>query len=198
MTQNRGATVLLTGLPAAGKSTTAAALERKLVNTWGRVVTVLDGDDVRMSLSAGLGFSDADRATHLMRIGFVAAEVARHGGISICAAIAPQEAARSAMRALIKPLGEFVLVYVRTPLRVCETRDPKGLYAAARAGQLLDLTGLGGPYDVPNDADVTVDAGEESPEQCAGLICDYLRRVGVLVDPATGGFDDGALAMDGS
>ena len=152
-----GFVVWLTGLSAAGKSTigriVAAELEAR-----GLLVDRLDGDVVRRHLSKGLGFSRADRDTNVRRIGFVAAEVARHGGVALCAPIAPYAATRAAVRAMVDDAGGvFVLVHVSTPLAVCEARDRKGLYARARAGQLPEFTGISDPYEEPTDADLTLD-----------------------------------------
>jgi sulfate adenylyltransferase len=152
----RGATILLTGLPGAGKSTLAGALAAH-IQAAGRPVTLLDGDEVRRELSAGLGMSEEDRTRHVMRCAFVAAQIARHGGLSICALIAPMHAMRAAMRARCAEHGDFVLVHVATPLEVCEARDPKGLYARARAGLLPQMTGVDAPYERPLDAEITVE-----------------------------------------
>jgi sulfate adenylyltransferase len=179
----KGICVWLTGLPSAGKSTIASAL-LSLLETRGRAVTLLDGDAVRTHLSAGLGFSRQDRDTNIARIGFVAAEVVRHRGAVICAVVSPYDAARKRARAMVDEAGgepaRFVLVYVSTPLEVCEQRDVKGLYAKARAGHLRAMTGVDDPYEPPDDADVIVDAASQTPEACACLILAALNRLGLL------------------
>jgi sulfate adenylyltransferase len=152
----QGVTIFFTGLSGAGKSTIASVLQVKLLARGVRAVTMLDGDAVRKNLSAELGFSRADRDTNIRRIGFVASEVTRHGGIAICAAIAPYDATRKEVRAAISPHGGFVLVHVATPLDVCEQRDRKGLYAKARAGLIPQFTGISDPYEPPDDAEITV------------------------------------------
>jgi sulfate adenylyltransferase len=154
----RGVVVLFSGLSGSGKSTLARGLAEALEESSDRTVTLLDGDVVRRHLSKGLGFSRADRDTNVRRIGFVAAEVARHGGVALCAPIAPYAATRAAVRAMVDDAGGvFVLVHVSTPLAVCEARDRKGLYARARAGQLPEFTGISDPYEEPTDADLTLD-----------------------------------------
>jgi sulfate adenylyltransferase len=159
-TTGDGTVVLLTGLSGSGKSTIARALADHLQRTDPRLVTLLDGDEVRRHLSAGLGFSAEDRRTNLLRIAWVAALCARHGGIALCAPIAPYAAVRAEMRALIEPAGRLVLVHVSTPLEVCEARDRKGLYARARAGEITGFTGIDDPYEPPEDADLTIDTSE--------------------------------------
>jgi sulfate adenylyltransferase len=152
----QGVTIFFTGLSGAGKSTIASVLQVKLLARGVRAVTMLDGDAVRKNLSSELGFSRPDRDTNIRRIGFVASEVTRHGGIAICAAIAPYDATRKEVRAAISPHGGFVLVHVATPLDVCEQRDRKGLYAKARAGLIPQFTGISDPYEAPDDAEITV------------------------------------------
>lgn len=179
----KGVCVWLTGLPSAGKSTIAGALV-PLLQSRGRTVTLLDGDVVRTHLSAGLGFSRQDRDTNIARIGFVAAEIVRHRGAVICAVVSPYDAARKKARAMVDAAGgehgRFVLVYVSTPLEVCEQRDVKGLYAKARAGDLHGMTGLDDPYEPPDDADVIVDAASKTPEACACMILAALSQLGPL------------------
>jgi sulfate adenylyltransferase len=156
-----------TGLSGAGKSTVANALASEL-ETRGRVVTLLDGDAVRTHLSKGLGFSRTDRDTNVLRIGFVAGEIVRHGGVAICAAISPYRATRDAVRAMIDAVqpGGFVEVFVDTPIEECERRDVKGLYAQARAGKLTGFTGIDDPYEAPLAPEVTLDTLAEPPEAC--------------------------------
>lgn len=176
----RSFTVLFTGLSGAGKSTIARALSAALLERTGRPVTLLDGDVVRARLSSELGFSRAHRDLNVRRIGFVAAEVTRHGGIAVCAPIAPYDAARREVRTMVEPLGGFVLVHVATPLAVCESRDRKGLYARARAGQLLEFTGISDPYEAPADAEVVVDGAVTAPAEATAAILRHLERQGYL------------------
>ncbi|WP_277497839.1 MULTISPECIES: adenylyl-sulfate kinase [unclassified Nocardioides] len=153
-----GLVVFFTGLSGSGKSTVARALVDHLLETTERTVTSLDGDVVRRNLSAGLTFSREDRETNIRRIGWVAAEIARHGGVAVCSPIAPYDATRRDVRRLVADAGgRFVLVHVATPVEECERRDRKGLYAKARAGEIPDFTGISAPYEVPEDADVVVD-----------------------------------------
>jgi adenylyl-sulfate kinase len=151
-----GVTVFLTGLSGAGKSTVADALVADLAAD-GRQVTVLDGDVVRTHLSSELTFSREHRDLNIRRIGFVAGEVVKHGGIVVVAAIAPYEQAREEARAQVERHGRFVLVHLATPLEVCEQRDVKGLYARARAGEIPEFTGISDPYEPPARAEVTID-----------------------------------------
>ena len=130
----RGVTVFFTGLSGSGKSTVARGLADALVENGGRTVSLLDGDVVRQMLSSGLTFSKSDRDLNIRRIGYVAAEITRHGGLAICAPIAPYAATRAEVRRMVEAVGDFVLVHVATPLEECERRDRKGLYAKARAG----------------------------------------------------------------
>ena len=153
----RGVVVFCTGLSGSGKSTLARDLRDALLERGDRTVSLLDGDLVRRLLSAGLTFSRADRDLNIARIGYVATEVARHGGIAICAPIAPYAAAREGVRRMVSEVGDFVLVHVSTPLEVCEARDRKGLYAQARAGVIGSFTGISDPYEAPDDADVVID-----------------------------------------
>ncbi|TAK42587.1 MAG: adenylyl-sulfate kinase [Betaproteobacteria bacterium] len=175
----RGLIVFLTGLPGAGKSTLARALHRRLTEL-GRTVTLLDGDEVRALLSSELGYSRAHRDLNVLRIGYVAAEIARHGGIAICAQIAPYAAARAEVRRRGSAAGDFLLVHVATPIDVCERRDPKGHYAKARAGLLPAFTGVSDPYEPPQDADLTIDTQDCTPQDAAQTIVARLRRDGRL------------------
>lgn len=163
--KNTGLVVLFTGLSGSGKSTLARALSEHLQRADDREVSLLDGDDVRRFLTAGLGFSREDRNTNVERIGWVAALVAKTGGIAICAPIAPFEESRQRVRELAQAAGQYVLVHVSTPLEECEKRDRKGLYAKARAGLIPDFTGIDSPYDVPLDADYVVDTSVTSVEE---------------------------------
>jgi sulfate adenylyltransferase len=175
----KGFTIFLTGLPGAGKSTTAVALTNRLA-AFGRNVTLLDGDAVRKHLSSELGFSKEHRDLNIRRIGFVASEITRHGGVCICANIAPYAGARSEARAMVEEHGGFVLVHVATPMEVCEVRDPKGLYAKARSGLLKGFTGVSDPYEAPTDADITIDTSKLSPGDAAETVMRFLRGKGYL------------------
>lgn len=178
MTTVGGFCVWLTGLSGSGKSTTAAQLE-ELLEAEGRVVTMLDGDRVRAHLSKGLGYSRADRDANIRRIGFVAAEVVRHGGAVICATISPYRDARDDCRALIGG-DRFVEVYVNAPIQVCEARDPKGLYAKARRGELANFTGVDDPYEPPLAPELTLDTVACNPADNADRILRYLQTKGFL------------------
>jgi sulfate adenylyltransferase len=178
--REQGLTIFFTGLSGAGKSTIVRVLLARLRERGERTVTVLDGDLVRKLLSSELGFSRAHRDLNIRRIGFVASEIVRHGGIAICAPIAPYDAARQDVRAMVEPHGGFVLVHVATPLEVCEQRDRKGLYAKARAGIVKDFTGISDPYERPTDAEITIDTAAVKPDQAAELILSYLERQGYL------------------
>ena len=167
----RGVTVLLTGLSGSGKSTLAKALAARLVESGERPVTLLDGDEVRRMLSAGLGFGRADRDLNIRRIGFVAAEVGRHGGLAVCAPIAPFADVRAQVRADVEEAGgELVLVHVATPLEECERRDRKGLYARARRGEIAEFTGISSPYEEPDDADLRLDTTGRDVAGCVDEI----------------------------
>jgi sulfate adenylyltransferase len=176
---HRGFVLFLTGLSGSGKSTIARNLADVLAERGDRRVSVLDGDLVRRLLSAGLTFSRADRDLNIARIGFVAAEVARHGGIAICAPIAPYAAARARVRQMVSEVGDFLLIHVATPLEVCEARDRKGLYAKARAG-LIELTGISDPYEEPLDADLTIDTSTMTREQATEKVLALLTSGGWL------------------
>ncbi len=176
----QGFTVFFTGLSGAGKSTIAKVLLVKLLEMGGRPVTLLDGDIVRRNLSSELGFSKEHRDINIRRIGFVASEITKNGGIAICAPIAPYDAIRKENRALISGGGGYLLVHVSTPLAVCEQRDAKGLYAKARAGTIRDFTGISDPYEPPADADIVIDTTDTTPEQCAQQIVLHLESEGYV------------------
>ncbi len=176
----QGFTVFLTGLSGAGKSTIASALLVKFMEMGGRPVTLLDGDIVRKHLSSELTFSKDHRDINIRRIGFVAAEITKNGGIAICAPIAPYDAVRKEVRQMVEPGGGFVLVHVATPIEVCEDRDRKGLYAKARAGLIPEFTGISDPYEEPLDAEVSIDTTETTPEEAAQEILLYLEREGYV------------------
>jgi sulfate adenylyltransferase len=169
--------VWLTGLSGAGKTTVAQALIARL-RARGREVTLLDGDVVRTHLSKGLGFSREDRDANVRRIGFVAREVVRHDGVAVCAVVSPYEAAREECRSLIGA-DRFVLVYVSTPLAICEQRDPKGMYARARRGEIQGFTGIDDPYEPPMRPDVVV-TPDSNPDESARAIVRHLEQQGLL------------------
>ena len=181
----RGVTVFFTGLSGSGKSTIANALRVRLLEEGRRTVTLLDGDLVRTHLSSELGFSREHRTLNVRRIAFVAAEITRHGGMAICAPIAPYAELRRDARALVEAAGVFLLVYVATPIDVCESRDVKGLYRRARAGTLPEFTGVSDPYDVPEDADVTIDTSRVTVAQAVDTLLAALEARGLL-RPTTG------------
>jgi sulfate adenylyltransferase len=179
----QGFTVFFTGLSGAGKSTVANVLLVKLLELGGRPVTLLDGDIVRKHLSSELGFSREHRDINIRRIGFVASEITKNGGIALCAPIAPYDATRREVRAMIEPGGGFVLVHVSTSLETCEARDRKGLYAKARAGVLREFTGISDPYEVPDDADVVLDTAAVTPEEAAQQVILHLEHEGYVGPP---------------
>ena len=174
----QGVCIWFTGLSGAGKSTISEILTSRLLER-GRQVTLLDGDVVRTHLSKGLGFSRDDRDTNILRIGFVASEIARHGGMVICAAISPYRATRNEVRKIV---GEerFVEVFVDTPIEVCEERDVKGLYARARRGQITGFTGVDDPYEIPVDPELTLKTVGVSPADNAHAILRFLEERGFL------------------
>ncbi|MGL5829711.1 MAG: adenylyl-sulfate kinase, partial [Angustibacter sp.] len=183
----RGVALLCTGFSGSGKSTLARDLAQWLLSETERTVTLLDGDDVRRMLSAGLGFDRAARELNVRRIGYVASEIARHGGIAICAPIAPYEGMRAEFRSMVESAGDFVLIHVDTPLAECERRDLKGLYAKARAGVIPEFTGISDPYDPPADADLRIDTSRLSREQALARVLDFLARGGWLSTGASHG-----------
>ena len=164
-----GVCIWFTGLSGSGKSATAQELRRLLPG----YVTMLDGDVVRTHLSKGLGFSKEDRDTNIRRIGFVASEIVKHGGIAICAAISPYRDTRGEIR---ERAESFVEVFVDTPLAVCEARDPKGLYARARRGEITNFTGIDDPYEKPLNAEITLDTVRQTAEENAKLIMRWLWK----------------------
>ncbi|WP_205856882.1 adenylyl-sulfate kinase [Phytoactinopolyspora endophytica] len=174
----RGLVVFFTGLSGSGKSTVARAVVDRLNEMTDRTITLLDGDIVRRHLSAGLGFSRVDRDRNIERIGFVAAEIARHGGITVCAPIAPFAATRARVRAMAEAGGDFLLVHVATPLEECERRDRKGLYARARKGEIADFTGISSPYEEPDDADLVLDTTHVTIPQARDTVLDLLSNGG--------------------
>jgi len=178
--KNQGFTVLFTGLSGSGKSTIANALISKFLEMGGRPVTLLDGDLVRKNLSSELGFSKEHRDINIRRIGYVASEITKNGGIAICAPIAPYDNVRKEVRAMNEAVGGFILVHVATSVEECERRDRKGLYAKARAGIIPEFTGVSDPYEVPEDADVTIETESTTPEEAAQQILLHLEHEGYI------------------
>jgi sulfate adenylyltransferase len=177
---NQGITLFFTGLSGSGKSTIAnALLERLLEANTDRKVSVLDGDHVRHHLSSELGFSKEHRDLNIRRIGYVASEITKHGGIAICAAIAPYKDSRLQARNLVEQEGKFIEVFVDTTLEECENRDRKGLYAKARAGQLKGMTGVDDPYEAPENAEIVVQTLNTVTESVR-MITDYLVEQGFI------------------
>jgi sulfate adenylyltransferase len=176
----QGLTIFFTGLSGSGKSTIANVLMTKFLEMGGRPVTLLDGDLVRKNLSSELGFSKEHRDINIRRIGYVASEITKNGGIAICAPIAPYDATRKHVRELIEPYGGFILVHIATSVEVCEQRDRKGLYAKARAGILKEFTGISDPYEAPAKAEVTINTGELTAEEAAQEIILHLEKEGFI------------------
>lgn len=183
----QGVVVFFTGLSGSGKSTLARALVDRVLEQGDRTITSLDGDVVRHHLSKGLGFSREDRETNITRIGFVAAEIARHGGVAVCSPIAPFESTRATVRRMVEQAGGgFVLIHVATPLEECERRDRKGLYARARAGQIPDFTGISSPYEEPVDA-IRIDTTQVDIQSCVDQLMNQLVSEGWLRNPGLEG-----------
>ena len=176
----QGFTVFFTGLPSSGKSTLANVLITKLMEIGGRPTTLLDGDLVRKHLSSELGFSKEHRDINIRRIGWVASEVSKNGGIAVCAPIAPYDRIRKEVRAMVEPVGSFILVHVATPVEVCEQRDRKGLFAKARAGIIKEFTGVSDPYEGPEDAELAIDTTELSPQEGVQNIILHLEKEGFV------------------
>lgn len=178
----QGFTLFFTGFSGSGKSTLAKIIYAKLVEAGGRPVSLLDGDIVRQHLSSELGFSKAHRDLNIRRIGFVASEITKNGGIAICAPIAPYQATREAVREMIEQNGAFIEIHVSTPLEVCEARDRKGLYAKARQGLIPEFTGISDPYEVPGTPEMRIDTSMMTPMEAAQEIYLYLLREGYFGD----------------
>jgi adenylyl-sulfate kinase len=172
--KTKGLVVFFTGLSGSGKSTLSSALTNHLeVN--GAKVTLLDGDVIRTHLSSELGFSKEHRSINVRRVGYVTSEIARHGGICVCALIAPYENNRVAAREMVENAdGRFIEVAVSTPIEVCETRDPKKLYARARAGEISGFTGISDPYEPPSNPELTIDTSAMSLPDSLSTILRYL------------------------
>ncbi len=178
---DQGLALFFTGLSGSGKSTLAQALMDRVLEQGARSVTSLDGDVVRRNLSAGLTFSKQDRETNIRRIGWVAAEISRHGGLAVCSPIAPFDETRQQVREMVEDAGgAFFLVHVATPLEECERRDRKGLYAKARRGEIPEFTGISSPYEEPEDADVRVDTTGRTIEDVLNDVLDALAESGYL------------------
>jgi sulfate adenylyltransferase len=175
-----GMTLFFTGLSGSGKSTLARILYAKFIEGGGRPVTLLDGDIVRHNLSSELGFSKEHRDINVRRIGFVASEITKNGGVAVCAPIAPYTATRRAVRENVEQHGAFIEIHVATPLEVCESRDRKGLYAKARKGLIPEFTGISDPYEVPERPEIRIDTSALTPMQAAQEIILYLLREGYL------------------
>ncbi len=176
----QGITLFFTGLSGAGKSTIAKALIAKLMLLDKRKITLLDGDVVRKNISNGLGFSRQDRNANIARIAFVASEITKHGGLTICAQIAPYKEARQKARELISTQGAFIEIYISTPVLVCEQRDPKGLYKKVRAGIIKNFTGIDDPYEAPNNAEIVIDTKQLGVTDAVAKITDYLINQGYM------------------
>jgi sulfate adenylyltransferase len=176
----RGACLWFTGLSGSGKSTTAQVLI-PLLEARGRVVTELDGDVVRTHLTKGLGFDKADRDTNVRRVGYVASEIVRHGGLVVAALVSPYRDTRAEVREMV---GEgYIEVFVDTPLELVEARDVKGWYAKARAGEVKEFTGVSDPYEPPTDPEMTLLTTDTTPRSNAQLVVEYLESRGIL-EPA--------------
>ena len=176
----QGFTLFFTGLSGSGKSTIANAVMVKLLEAGGRPVTLLDGDLVRKNLSSELSFSKEHRDLNILRIGYVASEITKNGGIAICAPIAPYTSTRSQVRDMIEPLGGFLEIHVATSLEVCEGRDRKGLYAKARAGLIKEFTGIDDPYETPDNPELVIDTVDMTPDEAAHKILLKLESMGLL------------------
>jgi sulfate adenylyltransferase len=176
----QGFTLFFTGLSGSGKSTLAKILYGKLVEGGRRPATLLDGDIVRQNLSSELGFSKEHRDLNIRRIGYVASEITKNGGIAICAPIAPYRETRRAVREMIEERGAFIEIHVATSLEVCESRDRKGLYAKAREGIIPEFTGISDPYEVPEYPELRIDTAEVSPMEAAQEIYLYLLKEGYI------------------
>ncbi|MFC3192759.1 bifunctional sulfate adenylyltransferase/adenylylsulfate kinase [Marinicella sediminis] len=176
----QGFTVFFTGLSGSGKSTIANALRVKLMEMINRPVTLLDGDVVRKHLSSELGFSREHRNINVQRIGYVASEITKNGGVAICAPIAPYARMREEVRNMIEPLGGFLEIHVSTPLEECERRDRKGLYALARQGVIKEFTGISDPYEVPENPEMDINTLDFLPDQATQRIVLKLEAMGLI------------------
>jgi adenylyl-sulfate kinase len=179
MNPQEGFTIWMTGLPGSGKSTLAGLLKKRLADEYGRRVELLDGDEIRKGLSRDLGLSREDREEHARRVSFVAKLLSRNDVVSIVALISPYKSSREEAKSTIGP-ERFVEVYVKASLEECERRDPKGLYAKARRGEINNMTGIQDPYEAPLDANVVVDTEGASPGESAEQIIRELVSMGKL------------------
>jgi sulfate adenylyltransferase len=173
---SRGFTIFFTGLSGSGKSTLSIEIKKQLETVYDRTVTLLDGDVVRQLLSSELNFSEKHRHLNAHRNAFVASEINKHGGITICALIAPYEQSRREARALVSRYGRFVEVYLSTSLETCEKRDAKGLYELARLGKIKAFTGISDPYETPESPEIILDTEILSQKECAGIIMKFLKE----------------------
>jgi sulfate adenylyltransferase len=178
--RQQGFTLFFTGLSGAGKTTLANALMARLMSHGKRKITLLDGDVVRRILANELGFSKSDRDLNIRRIGYVAAEITKAGGVALCAAIAPYLSARTENRNLISQYGGYIEIYLSTSLSACERRDIKGLYAKARQGELKGFTGIDDPYELPINPEMTLDTDTLTVEEAVTHIMEYLEKTGYL------------------
>ncbi|VVC76625.1 putative bifunctional SAT/APS kinase [Aquicella siphonis] len=176
----QGFTVFFTGLPSSGKSTLANGLMLKLREMTGRQVSLLDGDEIRTHLSQGLGFDKKDREINVARVGYVAREITRHGGIAICALVAPFMESRNLVRGMIGEVGGFIEVYVSTSVEVCQTRDRKGMYKLARAGRIKQFTGISDPYEPPVSPEITIDTSRGGTEEMVDALLEKIRMLGYI------------------
>ena len=174
----RGVTIWLTGLSGSGKSTVAVAAERRLADE-GRLTYILDGDNVRQGLNNNLGFSPEDRSENIRRIGEVAKLFTDVGAIVFTSFISPYRADREAVRAILSE-GDFVEAYVAASLETCESRDVKGLYKKARAGEIPEFTGVSAPYEEPEKPELVIDTNGQTVDESADVLIDYLRKGGYL------------------
>ncbi len=179
--QQNGFTLFLTGLSGAGKTSIASqlAIQLEKIEQY-RKISLLDGDVVRENLSSELDFSKAHRDLNVQRIAYVASEINKHGGIAICALIAPFATARQKAKAVISQQGGFIEIYVATPLSECERRDCKGLYAKARAGEIENFTGLSSPYEPPENPDICLNTEDMTLQQCVDVVLQYLKAQGYI------------------
>ena len=178
LSQRLGFCVWFTGLPASGKTTTALAVAERL-KAFGCEVDLLDGDLLRKTLSKGIAFSREDRDTHIRRVGSLAAEIVRNGRVAVCATISPYQATRAECRNLVGT-DRFIEVFMDTPLKVCEGRDPKGLYGRARRGEIPNFTGISDPYEPPQHPELTLGTVLQSAAENAQRLMDYLLERGLL------------------
>ena len=181
MIRGQGLVVFFTGLSGSGKTTLADLLAKKLINIYNRDSKILDGDQVRKLLCSELGFSKKHRNLNIKRIGYVASIIAKFKGIAICAAIAPYDVMRKEVRKMVEnSYGTFILIYLSTPLDVCEMRDPKGLYKKVREGTIKKFTGISDPYETPTDAELVINTDEHTHISAVESILNYLLAIKVI------------------